>query len=75
MKEEIKLLIFILSKPKEFAQEIPIRYLIPTFYECTVPRDTYLNIGGTFCDKFKFWYYIEQPETIEARTLNRNKKV
>ena len=58
-RDEINLLISILSKLKDFVWEIPIRYLIPVACKCTVLGDTYLNRGGAFYEEFQFEYYVK----------------
>ena len=51
-KKELDLIITILATLDEYTWEIPIRYLIPTDYECTVLGDAYLERGEAFCNKF-----------------------
>ena len=43
---------YIISSSNIINQEITIRYLIPSDYECTVPGDACSSGGGAFCDEF-----------------------
>ena len=52
MKDEIKMLVSILSKSDLFKWEIPIIYLISIDYKCTVLEDICLNRDGVFSDNF-----------------------
>ena len=69
MRAELDSFEYILSNSSKFNQEILIRYLIPSDYQCTVPRDAYLSGEGSFCDEFQLQYYILLPQYIKQRIL------
>ena len=46
MRAELNNFKYILSNSNKTNWEIPIRYLIPNDYECTVPGDACLSEGG-----------------------------
>ena len=76
IRAEITLLITITFSLTSFLWEIPIRYVISTEYDYTVPGDTYLTGAGAYCDKLGFWYYIQQLESIVKHILRYiNKKL
>ena len=79
MRAELDLLERILASPADYAWSVPIRHLIPSDYEATVPGDACLDSGGAFCDEFQFWYYVSWPDCIRERTLkgkgNRSKLI
>ena len=64
MRAELDNFTYILSASSHISWEIPIRHLIPSDYECTVPGDACLTGGGAYCDEFQFWYYVAWPEEI-----------
>ena len=69
LRAELNLLTVIFSNPHQFKWEIPIRHLISTDYDCTVLGDACLEGEGAFCDELGFWYFIEWPDMIKARTI------
>ena len=69
MRAEIALLTTIISSPTTFLWETPIRHVISTTYDYTVPGDACLTGAGAYCDELGFWYYIEWPKSVEQRTL------
>ena len=74
MRAELDNFVYILSNSSKINWEIPIRHIIPSDYECTVPGDACLSGGGAYCDEFQFWYYIPWPEEIKQRTLKGKRK-
>jgi len=56
--KEIDLIEHIFSELVMFKWSVPIRHLILSDYEATVPGDACLDAGGAFCDELGFWYYV-----------------
>jgi hypothetical protein len=51
----------------------PIAYLIPRVPIGTTCSDSSLTVAGGHCPEAKFWWYLEWPDPIQARTLRRIK--
>jgi hypothetical protein len=51
----------------------PIAYLIPRVPIGTARTDFSLTAAGGYCPEAKFWWYLEWPKPIQARTLHHVK--
>ncbi|KAL3803843.1 hypothetical protein HJC23_004005 [Cyclotella cryptica] len=47
----------------------PIAYLIPRIPFGTARSDSSLSAAGGYCPEAKFWWYLEWPAEVRARTL------
>jgi hypothetical protein len=51
----------------------PITHLIPRVPIGTARSDSSLTAAGGYCPEAKFWWYLEWPEALQARTLRHVK--
>ena len=68
-KEEIKILVTILSDKNRFKWEIPIAHTIPKEPDCESWGDACLTGGGGFSSNANFWWETKWPEDTAKRTL------
>jgi hypothetical protein len=47
----------------------PISYLVPRVPIGTARSDSSLTAAGGYCPEAKFWWYLEWPQSVRARTL------
>ena len=55
--------------PTSFLWEIPIRNIIPTDYDYTVPGETCLTGCGAYFLELKFWCCVKCPYLVVRKTL------
>ena len=68
-KEEIKMLVTILSDKDRFKWEIPMAHMIPKEPDCESWGDACLTGGGAFSLNASFWWETKWPEETTKRTL------
>ena len=74
MKEELKLLIKVMSNGDQFKQETPIAHSVPRTPDFTTDGDSSLHAAGGFSLSLKFQWYLDWPEHIKARNIKEIKK-
>ena len=72
LRRDLRLIERTLSSPR-CPTSCPISYLIPRTPIGTARSDSSLTAGGGYCPEAKFWWYIEWPQAIQARTLRHVK--
>ena len=68
MGDELKMMINILSHPKEFSLETPIAHIINRDPDFTTYGDACLEAGGGYSENL-FWWHTEWPNKIKALTI------
>jgi hypothetical protein len=68
LRRDLRLIERALSSPR-CPTSCPISYLIPRVPIGTARSDSSLTAAGGHCPEARFWWYIEWPQTIQARTL------
>eukprot|EP00957_Ditylum_brightwellii_P061552 4671142-Ditylum_brightwellii.AAC.1 len=74
MKEELKLLIKVMSNRDQFKWETSISHLVHRTPDFTADGDSSLYVAGGFSLFLKFWWYLDWPEDIKARNIREIKK-
>ena len=68
LRKELRLIRRVLSDDR-FSKNTPISHLISRVPIATAYGDSSLDAAGGFCPELGFWWYIEWPQNIRARTL------
>jgi hypothetical protein len=72
LRRDLRLIERTLSSPY-CPKACPISYLIPRVPIGTARSDSSLTAAGGYCPEAQFWWYLEWPQPIQARTLRHTK--
>ena len=64
MKEEIKLLVYVLSKPNVYKWETPIAHMVLYCPDADAGGVLNLSKTGCFSISLNFWWHVEWPLKI-----------
>ena len=68
LRKELRLIRHVLSD-ETISKNTPISHLIQRVPLATAYGDSSLDAAGGFCPELGFWWYLEWPQSIRARTL------
>ena len=69
LRSELKIIKEILSNPLQYNLVTPIAHLVPRTPDFVTYGDACLEAAGGFSEDLDFWWHIEFPPSIKAKTL------